>query len=117
MRWCIGYGSVRLSAAYGSMSSSGISDVSLIAIPFASSSDGAGMASTSPADIGFDHALVGQHLRRSALGNGHSVIEHQHPVSEVGHHLHVVLHPDHRQPQLVLDAQDVASEVLAFITV
>jgi hypothetical protein len=37
-------------------------------------------------------------------------------VSEVGHHLHVVLDPDHRQFQLVLDAQDEAGEIVALVS-
>ena len=36
-------------------------------------------------------------------------------VGEVGDHLHVVLDPDHRQFQLVLDAQDEAREVVALV--
>jgi len=34
-------------------------------------------------------------------------------VGEIGDHLHVVLDPDHRHVQFVLDAQDEAREILA----
>ena len=51
------------------------------------------------------------------LGQVLAEVEHVEPVGEVGHHLHVVLDPDHRQPELVLDPQDVAREVLALVAV
>ncbi len=38
-------------------------------------------------------------------------------VGEIGHHLHVVLDPDHGGAELVLDAQDEARQVLPFVAV
>ncbi len=59
---------------------------------------------------------IRQH-RLGALRQGPPVVEHVDPVGEVGHHLHVVLDPDHREAELVPDAQDVAREVLALVAV
>ena len=38
-------------------------------------------------------------------------------IGEIGDHLHVVLDPDHRHVQFMLDAQDEAREVLALLAV
>ena len=45
------------------------------------------------------------------------MVEHVDAVGEVGDHLHVVLDPDHRDAELVLDAQDEAREVLALLAI
>ena len=44
-----------------------------------------------------------------------AVVEHVDAVGEVGHHLHVMLDPNHRQFQLVLDAQNEPGEVVTLI--
>src|SRR5262245_22188320 len=51
------------------------------------------------------------------FGKGAAVIQNMNPVGEVRHHLHVVLDPDHRQAELVLDAQDEARKVLAVVAI
>src|SRR5712691_1008467 len=38
-------------------------------------------------------------------------------IGEVGDHLHVVLDPDHGNPEPMLDAQDEAREVLALVAI
>src|SRR5215471_527616 len=39
------------------------------------------------------------------------------PVGEVRHHLHIVLDPDHRQAELVFDAQDETRKILAVVSI
>jgi hypothetical protein len=71
----------------------------------------------SRSDIRGNDARILQDFGRSAFGQSSPVIEHVNAVSEIGDHLEVVLDPDHRDAELVLDAQNEAREVLAFIAV
>src|SRR5262249_15440735 len=68
-------------------------------------------------DISGDDARVFQDRTRLALGQRPSVIEYVDTVREIGHHLEVVLDPDHGNTEFVLDAQDEACQVLSFIAV
>src|SRR5215510_10500234 len=70
-----------------------------------------------PAEIRFDHARVAQDRGGRAFGERAPIVEHVDAVGEIGDHLHVVLDPDHGDLQLVLDAQDEARQVLAFVAV
>ncbi len=67
--------------------------------------------------IGGHHARVPQHVGRRAFGQRAAVVEHVNAVGEIGHHLHVVLDPDHGDAELMLDAQDEARQVLALVAV
>src|SRR4029077_16623549 len=69
------------------------------------------------ADIGGDDARILQHVSWGALGQRPSVVEDVDTIGEIGHHLEVVLDPDHGDAELVLDAQDEARQVLALVTI
>ena len=58
-----------------------------------------------------------QHVVGVAFGKRAAIVEHMDAVGEVGDHLHVVLDPDHRNAEPMLDAQDEAREILALIAI
>jgi hypothetical protein len=65
-------------------------------------------------EIGLDDLRISPHGVWRAVGDHLAVIGHDDAVGELGDHLHVALDPQHGQPQLVLDAQQEAGEILPF---
>src|SRR6516165_3238917 len=64
-------------------------------------------------DISGDDTRIFQNLAWLALGQRPTVIEHLDAIGQVGHHLEVMLDPDHRDAEFVLDAQNEARQILA----
>ena len=49
-------------------------------------------------EVGVDHGVVGADLVGRALGDDPALAHHDHPVGDVVHDVHVVLHEHHRHP-------------------
>ncbi len=58
-----------------------------------------------------------QHVIGMPFSQHSTVVQDTYPVGEIGHHLHIMLDPDHRDSELVFDAQDETREVLSLIAV
>ena len=57
------------------------------------------------AQVRLDHARIAQHRVRRSRGDPLAEVEHRHGVGQVADQLHVVLDPQHRHAELVLDPQ------------
>src|SRR5437667_419486 len=64
------------------------------------------MRSTAPSQIGLDHAGIGLHVARRALGDLLAVVEHGDTVGDSHHDAHVVLDEEHGQTKLGDDAPE-----------
>ena len=67
-------------------------------------------------DVGANDIRAAQYLRRRSGRKRAPIVENVDSVSEVGDHPHVVLDPDHRQFEVMLDAQDEAGEIIALVS-
>ncbi len=83
------------------------------ALPLTAAASPAGF----PAQGDRDHARLREHPIGDTVGDVLPVIEQGDAVGEISDPLHVVLDPDHRHADLVLDAQDEARQVLLFLAV
>src|SRR5262249_4071281 len=70
---------------------------------------------TSAPQIGFDALGRASDRIGGAFDDLGAVIEHDDAIRQVRHHLHVVLDPDHRGPDLMADTQQEAGKVLALL--
>ena len=66
---------------------------------------------------GGQHTWIGKDGCRRTFCKGAPVVEHMDAVGQVGDHLHVMLDPDDRHLQVVLDTQDEAGEVFALLSI
>src|SRR5690606_35798888 len=69
----------------------------------------------SAAEISAHHIRMAQHHLRRAFRDGAAVVEYVNPVGEIGDHLHIVLDPDHRDSEIVLDPQNETRQILALL--
>src|ERR1700736_2982580 len=67
--------------------------------------------------IGRDHTRIAQNLGGRAFGQGAAIVEHMNAVGQIGHHLQIVLDPDHRYAELMLDAQDEPRQILTLVPI
>src|ERR1019366_8900937 len=58
-----------------------------------------------------------QHVIGMPFSQHSTVVQYTYPVGEIGNHLHIMLDPDHRNSELVFDAQDQTRQVLSLIAV